>query len=360
MHPLALDARTWAVYSSILAGGVALVLLLHHYFFLIGEKLTKRRESRVGATLLKHVKVPTRVMVILSAGAAILAVAPISETARAIVFHSAELAAIGAVGWLFIALAKFVSKFIEHRYTSGGEDSLAARRVRTQTQVIQRIAGIGIIIVTIAVMLMTFPNVRQIGASMLASAGIAGLVAGIAARSTFASLIAGLQVALTQPIRLEDSVVVEGEWGWIEEIGTTYVVVRLWDLRRLIVPLTYFIEKPFQNWTRTTSDLLGTAMIYADYTVPVEEVRGELNRILNETPLWDRRAWGLQVTDLTDSTIQMRALMSASNASRAFDLRCYVRERLIHFLQDKYPQCLPTKRGQLAINKEELITADRG
>jgi small-conductance mechanosensitive channel len=298
------------------------------------------------------------VMVILSAGAAILAAAPISETARAIVFHSAELAAIGAVGWLFIALAKFVSKFIEHRYTSGGEDSLAARRVRTQTQVIQRIASIGIITVTIAVMLMTFPNVRQIGASMLASAGIAGLVAGIAARSTFASLIAGLQVALTQPIRLEDSVVVEGEWGWIEEIGTTYVVVRLWDLRRLIVPLTYFIEKPFQNWTRTTSDLLGTAMIYADYTVPVEEVRGELNRILNETPLWDRRAWGLQVTDLTDSTVQMRALMSASNASRAFDLRCYVRERLVHFLQEKYPQCLPTKRTKLAVQKEELMLAD--
>jgi small-conductance mechanosensitive channel len=358
MHLLALDARTWTVYSSILAGGVALVLLLHHYFFLIGEKLTKRRASLVGATLLKHVKVPTRVMVILSAGAAILAAAPLSETARAIVFHSAELAAIGAVGWLFIALAKFVSKFIEHRYTSGGEDSLAARRVRTQTQVIQRIAGIGIITVTIAVMLMTFPNVRQIGASMLASAGIAGLVAGIAARSTFASLIAGLQVALTQPIRLEDSVVVEGEWGWIEEIGTTYVVVRLWDLRRLIVPLTYFIEKPFQNWTRTTSDLLGTAMIYADYTVPVEEVRGELNRILNETPLWDRRAWGLQVTDLTDSTIQMRALMSASNASRAFDLRCYVRERLVHFLQEKYPQCLPTKRTKLAVRKEELMLAD--
>ncbi len=358
MHPLALDARTWAVYSSILAGGVALVLLLHHYFFLIGEKLTKRRESIVGATLLKHVKVPTRVMVILSAGAAILAAAPISETARAIVFHSAELAAIGAAGWLFIALAKFVSRFIEHRYTSGGEDSLAARRVRTQTQVIQRIAGIGIITVTIAVMLMTFPNVRQIGASMLASAGIAGLVAGIAARSTFASLIAGLQVALTQPIRLEDSVVVEGEWGWIEEIGTTYVVVRLWDLRRLIVPLTYFIEKPFQNWTRTTSDLLGTAMIYADYTVPVEEVRQELRRALEETPLWDKRTWGLQVTDLSDSTVQMRALMSATNASRAFDLRCYVRERLVHFLQEKYPQCLPTKRTKLAVRKEELMLAD--
>jgi len=358
MHPLALDARTWAMYAGILAGGVALVLLLHHYFFIIAEKLSKRRESRFVITLLKHIRVPTRVMVILAAGASVLALAPISETARAIVFHSAELAAIAAVGWLFIALAKFVSRLIEHRYASGGEDTLIARRIRTQTQVIQRIVNIGIILVTVAVMLMTFPNVRQIGASMLASAGIAGLVAGVAARSTFASLIAGLQVALTQPIRLEDSVVVEGEWGWIEEIGTTYVVVRLWDLRRLIVPLSYFIEKPFQNWTRTTSDLLGTAMIYADYTVPVEEVRQELRRVLEETPLWDRRTWGLQVTDLTDSTVQLRALMSAASASRAFDLRCLVRERLVHFLQEKYPQCLPTKRGRIAINKEEFQLAD--
>jgi small-conductance mechanosensitive channel len=359
MHSVLVDARTWGTFAGILAGGVALVLLLHHYFFVIADKLSKRRESRFGATLLKYVRIPTRVMVILGTAATVLLLAPLSETARAVVIHSAELAAIAAVGWLFIALAKFVSRLIEHRYAVAGEDTLIARRIRTQTQVIQRIVNIGIILVTIGAMLMTFPNVRQIGASMLASAGIAGLVAGIAARSTFASLIAGLQVALTQPIRLEDSVVVEGEWGWIEEIGTTYVVVRLWDLRRLIVPLTYFIEKPFQNWTRTTSDLLGTAMIYADYTVPVEEVRQELRRVLEETPLWDRRVCSLQVTDLSENTVQLRALMSASNSSRAFDLRCLVRERLVHFLQDKYPQCLPTKRGHLAISKEELMLTER-
>jgi len=340
-----------------LAGGVALVLLLHHYFFVLVEKLSERRELHLYTALLRHVKLPTQVMVLLAVSVTILALAPLSGTAQGVVFHSAELAAIAAIGWLFIALGKFVSRFIEHRYNLEGGETLLARRIRTQTQVIQRIANVGIVLVTIGVMLLTFPSVRQIGASMLASAGIAGLIAGIAARSTFASLIAGLQVALTQPIRLEDSVVVEGEWGWIEEIGTTYVVVRLWDLRRLIVPLTYFIEKPFQNWTRTTSDLLGTAMIYADYTVPVNEVRQELHRVLAETPLWDGRTWGLQVTDLTESTIQLRALMSASSAARAFDLRCLVRERLVHFLQDKYPQCLPTRRGRLAINKEEVIMA---
>src|SRR5260370_2697009 len=213
--------------------------------------------------------------------------------------------------------------------------------------VILGIVVVLITVVTLAAMLMTFPSVRQLGTSMLASAGLVGLVAGVAARSTLSNLIAGLQVAVTQPIRIGDSVVVEGEWGWIEKITTTYVVVRIWDLRRLILPLTYFIEKPFQNWTHTSSDLLGTVMLYADYTVPVEEVRRELHRILLSTEMWDRKVWALQVTDLTEQAIQIRSLMSASSASKAFDLRLLVRENLIKFLQEQYPQCLPRRRGEL-------------
>jgi small-conductance mechanosensitive channel len=195
-------------------------------------------------------------------------------------------------------------------------------------------------------MLMTFPAVRHVGMSLLASAGLAGLIVGMAARSTLSNLIAGVQVALTQPIRIEDAIVVEGEWGWIEEINTTYIVVRLWDLRRLIVPLSYFIEKPFQNWTRTTADVLGTVIIHADYTVPVQELREELHRILEKTELWDKRTWALQVTDATESTIQLRALMSARNGPAAFDLRCYVRERLVQYLRDRYPLALPKQREQ--------------
>ena len=358
MQALLLDKHLWIVSAGTLAGVIALVILLHHFFFFFGDKLTKRRKSASGTALLKQVKLPTRVILIFAVAAPILALAPFSEAVREFVFHVVELCAIAAIGWLFLALARFVSRFLEGRYESDAKDSPEARRIRTQVQVIRRVTNIMIVIVTVALMLMTFPSVRQIGASVLASAGILGLVAGVAARSTFASLIAGLQVALTQPIRLEDSVVVEGEWGWIEEIETTYVVVRLWDLRRLILPLTYFIEKPFQNWTRSTTDLLATAMVYADYTVPVEEVRQELSRILRETPLWDGRTWTLQVTDLSENAIQMRALMSASDASRAFDLRCHIRERLVHFLQDKHPQCLPTRRARLAIGKGELaVTA---
>jgi hypothetical protein len=167
----------------------------------------------------------------------------------------------------------------------------------------------------------------------------------MAARSTLTNVIAGIQVALSQPIRIDDAVVVEGEWGWIEEIDASYVVVRIWDLRRLILPLSYFIEKPFQNWTRTHADLLGTVMIYTDFTAPVEEIRKELLRILQSTNLWDGKTWGLQVTDANGSTMQLRALMSARNGPTAFDLRCYVREKLLLFLQEKYPSALPQVRN---------------
>ena len=358
MPGILLDKHLWIVSAVTLAGGVAMVLLLHHFFFFLVDKITKRRKSASGTALLKQVKLPTRAILILAVVAPILALAPLSGRAQAVVLHIVELGAIGGIGWLFIAMARFVAHLIETRYHAEAADNPQARRIRTQVRVIQRVANIVIVTLTVAAMLMTFPGVRQIGASVLASAGIAGVIVGIAARSTFASLIAGLQVALAQPIRLEDSVVVEGEWGWIEEIETTYVVVRLWDLRRLVVPLTYFVEKPIQNWTRTASNLLAWAMVYADYTVPVEEVRQELCRILRETPLWDGKTWALQVTDLTENVIQMRALMSASDAAHAFDLRCYVRERLVHFLQDKHPQCLPTRRGRLLISKEDLaVTA---
>jgi small-conductance mechanosensitive channel len=198
--------------------------------------------------------------------------------------------------------------------------------------------------------LMTFPSARQIGASVFASAGIAGVIVGMAARSTFASLIAGLQVAITQPIRIDDAVVVEGEWGWVEEIESTYVVIRVWDLRRLIVPLNYFIEKPFQNWTRASAELIGAVFIYVDYTLPVDPVRKELERVLRESGLWNGKTCVLQVTDFTETTMQLRCLMSADSSAIAFDLRCLVRERMIKFLQDNYPQCLPTRRDAVTLN----------
>ena len=194
---------------------------------------------------------------------------------------------------------------------------------------------------------MKFPSIQHLGVSLLASAGLAGLVVGIAARPTLSNLMAGIQLALTQPIRIDDVVIVEGEWGRIEEIGTTYVVVEIWDLRRLIVPLSYFIEHPFQNWTRTTSDLLGTVFVHADYRVSVDEVRGELHRILQASGMWDGKVWNLQVTDATNRSLELRAMMSAPNASTAWDLRCHVRERLIAYLQQNHADSLPRERTEV-------------
>jgi len=187
----------------------------------------------------------------------------------------------------------------------------------------------------------------QLNRGQFPSAGLAGLILGMAMRPTLASLIAGIQIALTQPIRIEDVVIVEGEWGWIEEIHTTYVVVKIWDLRRLVVPLSYFIEKPFQNWTRVTADLLGTVFLYVDYNIQVEEIRQELHSVLESSGMWDGKSWGLQVTNAGEHTLELRALMSAPNGSAAWDLRCHVRERLVQFLQKRHPESLPRTRAEV-------------
>jgi len=357
MHGLVADTRMWLIAAGMLAGAVAMMAAAHFLVFFTAGRLAKRKETAVLANLLKAIVEPARVIAVLTGLLVVLPLTGIPEKIQGGLTHLLELGVIVGLGLLFVRLARFLTSLIESRFRIDIADNLAARRVRTQTQVIERVLTAAIAIVTIAVMLMTFPSVRQIGASVLASAGIAGLVIGMAAKSTFSSLIAGLQVALTQPIRLEDVVIVEGEWGWIEEIETTYVVVRIWDQRRLIVPLSYFIEHPFENWTRQTADLLGTVIIYADYTVPVEDVRQELFRVLQGTELWNKKAWGLQVTDLTENTMQLRALMSASDSGKAWDLRCLVREKLVSYLQERHPGSLPLRRERVLLHKAEEAVA---
>lgn len=260
--------------------------------------------------------------------------------------HAVGILLILVVAWLVILVSHVISDILTARYQVDAADNLLARKVETQLAVLHRVVAVVVILVALAIILMTFPAIRSIGASLLASAGLAGLVVGVAMKPTFASLVAGIQIALTQPMRLEDVVIVEGEWGWIEEIHTTYVVVRIWDLRRLVVPLSYFIENPFQNWTRTSSDLLGTVLLWVDYTIPVQEIRSELERIVRTTKLWKGEVCVLQVTDASEHAIQIRALVDARDSGQAWDLRCYVREKLIDFLQQNYPQCLPRVRGE--------------
>ena len=336
----------WSVATIAIAIGVGLVA--HYILFSIARRIAKDTSSVVDDSLVRHSRRPIRAILPILAILIVHPLLPLPQSILGPFHHLISLCLIASIAWLAVAIISVFEDFVESKYNIAVRDNLSARKIQTQTHVLRRIAVVLIIIVTIGIMLMTFPSIRQIGAGLFASAGLAGLVVGLAARSTLTNLLAGIQIALTEPIRLEDVVIVDGEWGWIEEIGTTYVVVRIWDLRRLVVPLSYFIEKPFQNWTRVTADLLGTVFVYADYTVPVEEVRQELHRILQTTELWDGKVWGLQVTNATEHTVEMRALMSAADSPKAWDLRCYVREKLIEYLQNNYPQSLPKARAEVA------------
>ena len=233
-----------------------------------------------------------------------------------------------------------------HRYDLAAADNLRARTVYTQVRVIGKVIDVGIGLLTVASMLMLFTEVRQVGASLLASAGVVGIIAGIAAQKTIGNLFAGFQIALAQPMRQDDVVVVEGEWGRIEEITLTYVVIHIWDDRRLVVPLSYFIEKPFANWTRTSAQILGQVIVWVDYGFPVDEARTVLKGIIEASPRWDRRFWNLQVTDTSERTMQLRVLATSADSSTNFDLRCEIREKFIACIQERWPQALPRLRGE--------------
>lgn len=249
-----------------------------------------------------------------------------------------------SLSWMLIAGIRTFKRIFMEQFDISKEDNLRSRKYQTQFNILERIIVFLIIIVSIGLILMLFDDVKRIGISLFASAGIAGIIIGFAAQRIIATVIAGLQIAITQPIRIDDVVIIENEWGNIEEITLTYVVVRIWDKRRLIVPSTYFFEKPFQNWTRTTSEILGTVFIYTDYQVSFDALRKELTRLLEGNPLWDKKVNVLQVTDAKQNGVEVRALMSAKDSSTAWDLRVFVREKLIEFLQINYPESLPKTR----------------
>jgi small-conductance mechanosensitive channel len=265
------------------------------------------------------------------------------------------------LGWMALIAVDITAAVYLARFRLDSEDNQLARKHVTQVRVLKRVISTIVVVITVGAALMTFDAVRQIGISLFASAGLAGIVVGLAARPVLSNLIAGLQLAMTQPIRIEDSVVVENESGAIEEITSTYVVVRLWDLRRMVVPLSYFIEKPFQNWTREGSALLGTVLLYLDYAAPIEAIRAKAEEIVAQSKLWDGKVIKVQVTDARERTLEVRVLLSAGNAGAAFDLRCEVREKLIAFLLAEYPHALPRERAELMLrDARESTTQTQG
>jgi len=248
------------------------------------------------------------------------------------------------LAWILIELSNVLRYYFIEQFNIEKDDNLRERRIFTQINFIRKIVVIVIVFVSIAFILMNMETARRIGAGLLTSAGIAGIILGFAAQKSLANLLAGFQIAFTQPIRIDDVVVVEGEWGKIEEINLTYVVVRIWDQRRLVLPINYFIETPFQNWTRTNAAIWGTVFLYVDHTVPVKTLKAKLKELLDSTPLWDGKVQVLQVTDVRERTVELRCLMSARDSPSAFDLRCFIREEMIAFLQQNYPETLPKTR----------------
>ncbi|BEP70040.1 MULTISPECIES: mechanosensitive ion channel family protein [Variovorax] len=319
-----------------------LALLAHRIGGMVLRRIT-RPAPAVHAMVL-NCTAPARLVLPLAALMMVWQAAPDDLRFIGSVRHLTGLLLIAASTWFVLKAISGFADGVLAQHPSDISDNLQARRVLTQTRVLARTAMSVVVVAGGAMMLMTFPGARQVGASLLASAGVIGIVAGLAAKPVFSNLIAGLQIALSQPIRIDDVLVVEGEWGRVEEITGTFVVVRIWDDRRLILPLTYFIEKPFQNWTRHSAELLGSVFFYLDYGTPLAPLRAEVERLVKAAPEWDGRFFNLRVTDATERTMQVRVLCTAATSGLAFDLRCHVREGVIDFMQREYPQFLPKMR----------------
>jgi small-conductance mechanosensitive channel len=326
----------------ILVAAAATGLLVDLVLRFVLSRLARRTASPLDEALLRYTHAPGLLLFpavfLLAAGPA----ARLPERAERIVQQAASLAVIAAVAWMLVSGSRIIEDALRRRFRENA-GTILARRLLTQVRVLRGAAAVLVWLIAGAVMLMTFPRVRELGASLLASAGLAGLIVGLAARPVLENLIAGVQLAMTQPIRIEDAVVIEGQFGYIEEIRLTYVVVRLWDERRIVAPLTYFIQKTFENWSYRSPEVIAAATVVVRANVPIDVIREELRRILEGTALWTGRQWTLQVTSISDMTMELRAAMGAVDATRAWDLRCLVREGLIRFLQERYmlPPPLP-------------------
>jgi small-conductance mechanosensitive channel len=331
---------------NILEAVLIFAVLLGIYF--LTNHLVRRHEIKRGLPFLNRVRRMLKapiilLLVLLSVLIPLSLFQPGEETSR-IAHKLIYILTIVGVSWLLIRGTGLMKELILKQYDVDEKDNLKARKVYTQFKILENIVVVIIVIIGLSLILMSFHGIRKVGISLIASAGVIGIILGLAAQKLIGTFLAGIQLALTQPIRIDDVVIVENEWGWIEEINLTYVVIRIWDKRRLIVPANYFIEKPFQNWTRTSAEILGTVFLYTDYNVPLNALRDEVTRLLKTTKLWDGQVNVLQVTDAKERSMEVRVLVSSADSPSAWDLRVFLREKLIDFLQKNYPESFPKTR----------------
>ena len=330
---------SWFVGLSLIVGANLLALSLYRIAVWLLRRAFGTRLPLLDV-FIERTSGPARLALCLAATALVLPLAPLDDTIRNPLMRCFVVAFIALIGWISIRIVDMSAARYLQNFRDVTENFIARKHV-TQVRVFKRVTDTIIVIITISTALMTFDSVKQYGVSLFASAGAAGIIVGLAARPLLSNLIAGVQIAITQPIRIEDAVIIENEWGWVEDIASTYVVIRLWDWRRMVVPLSYFIEKPFQNWTRDTASLIGVIALHVDYRADVPRIRRWLEEAVKETKLWDGAVVNLQVIDADSRTIELRALVSARNAPQSWDLRCEMREKLIAFIRDEMPEALP-------------------
>lgn len=336
---------------------ILIALAAHWVAYKLLLRTIARDSTSTGYRILIKTKSVSRLAFVVVAVQICLPLIALPPSIDLVISRLITLGLIAIAGWLAVLVVSTSVEMAISRHRIDIEDNLEARKVRTRLRVLRQAVTMLIFFITIAAMLMTFPGARSLGLSLFASAGVAGIVVGFAARPVLSNLLAGLQIALTQPIRIDDAVVIEGEWGWIEEITPTYVVVKIWDWRRLIVPLSHVIEHPFQNWTRESASIIGSVIWHTDYTIPIDAMRNKLKEFLEQSAHWDGDVQVLQVIDANAQTLELRALMSAKNSPTAWDLRCEIREKMIRWLQQEYPHALPHHRAQIA---QDDNTSDAG
>jgi small-conductance mechanosensitive channel len=336
----------WLVGLAEVVLAVMVALIVHRLIVAGAQRMIGPRRT-VALQFLNKTRGPARLALCLLVVSLVMPLAPLNDGLRIELTQMAVVATIGLIAWTIVRAVDMGAARYLQRFAHDMENSYLARKHVTQVRVFKRVIDTVIIIVAVSTALMTFESVRQYGISLFASAGAAGLVVGLAARPLLSNLIAGVQIAVTQPIRIEDAVIVENEWGWVEEIASTYVVIRLWDWRRLVVPLSYFIERPFQNWTREGASLIGAVILHVDYSADVPRLRRKLEEVAGASRLWDGSVVNLQVADTNPRTMELRVLVSARNASQAWDLRCEIREKLVSFMQREMPNSLPRERADI-------------
>jgi small-conductance mechanosensitive channel len=347
----------WAQSLLLLLLAIGVALGVHAIGVVVVRRVLTRRDA-FWRSLVLRTQGPGRLTLITIALSAANQAAPLTPSAASLLRHALLICLIFLLGWICLVALDIGAALYVRGFKTDTEDNLLARKHLTQVRILRQAAAVLVALVTVGFALTTVDAVRQWGVSLLAAGGAASIVVGLALQPLLTNLIAGIQIAITQPIRLDDAVIVENEWGWIEEINVAFVVVRLWDWRRMVLPLSYFIQHPFQNWTRESSALIGTAMIYVDFAAPVEALRARLEEIAKASPLWDGRVVNLAVTDLRERVMEVRCLVSARNAGQTFDLRCEVREKMLAFLKAEHPGALPRER--LVFEPEWPVSARAG